>query len=140
MFLIMYPTSCIQTLLERIIQQNAIWIRSSCLDFVWKKSSPSPEGWSQEVRGWDSDPVVLLYFTCACKLFAKRKKKLVRNRKKNDMLTWPPPSYLKNRCWWHSQRSVRASCLCSVPVVSKPFHIHYWGKFITWNVNFFFFF
>lgn len=42
---------------------------------------------------------------------------------------------------WRGQLSISEPvCVSSVPVVSQPFHAHYWGKFITWNVNFFGFF
>lgn len=122
-------------LLEWIIQQNAIWIRSSSLDFVWKKYSPSNKGLSQRFTGWDSDLAVLLYFTYACKLFGGKKKRIIKRTEKNWYLNMATnyQTTLKTNIGEPPLYVLFVS-------VSKPFHIHYWVKFITWNVNFFFFF
>ena len=95
MFPIVNPTSCIQTpaCCKWIIRHNAIRMRSPFLDFVWKKGSPVKDLLSQSFTGWDSDPGVLLYFTCACQLFAKKEKK----RKKKLLLLSTLASYSISR-------------------------------------------
>lgn len=101
---------------------SEIWLGSSGLDFVWKEGCPVKDGH----RGSLVDTLTPWSY---CILHV-------------------PVSYLPKeeggKWGWEVKTSVGgvasssqwASCLYFL-LFEKPFHIHYWGEFITWNVNFF---